>query len=140
MKLFLDANILIAVINKEFPLFDYCARILGIPENNKQYELFTSPISLAICYYFAEKKVGKQRANEKISILIKHLSVASVGFEEVSKAGNQKNIIDFEDGLQYFSAINAGCDIIITENGADFYFSKIPVYDAKTYLLYHFKG
>jgi predicted nucleic acid-binding protein len=34
---------------------------------------------------------------------------------------------DFEDGLEYYSAIESKCDCIITEDTDDFYFSKIEV-------------
>jgi len=37
---------------------------------------------------------------------------------------------DFEDSLQYFSAIDSDCEIIITRNGKDFKKSMIPVMTA----------
>jgi hypothetical protein len=36
-------------------------------------------------------------------------------------------INDFEDGLEYYSALENKCDCIITEDVDDFYFSKIEV-------------
>jgi predicted nucleic acid-binding protein len=36
-------------------------------------------------------------------------------------------INDFEDGLEYFVALEAGCNIIITEDRDDFWFSEIEV-------------
>ncbi len=41
---------------------------------------------------------------------------------------------DFEDGLQYYSAIEHSVDIIITRNKKDFKKSKLPVFTAKEYL------
>ena len=41
---------------------------------------------------------------------------------------------DFEDGLQYYSAIENEVDLIITRNKRDFKSSKIPVMTAKEYL------
>ncbi len=41
---------------------------------------------------------------------------------------------DFEDGLQYYSAIENNVDIILTRNKKDFKNSKIPVLTAKEYL------
>jgi hypothetical protein len=39
---------------------------------------------------------------------------------------NQK-ITDVEDGLQYYSALDQKCEIIVTEDQADFCFSEIGV-------------
>ncbi|HPM30759.1 MAG TPA: hypothetical protein PLJ60_10545 [Chryseolinea sp.] len=58
MNIFLDANILVSVLNKEYPLFTYSARILTLADN-KKFTVFTSPICLAIAYYFAEKRAGQ---------------------------------------------------------------------------------
>ncbi len=138
MKIFLDANILVAVLNKELPLFNYAGRLLSIQQINKKYKLYTTPICLAICYYFAEKKSGSKRANEKIKILAQNISTINVGQKEVEMVCNNPKILDFENGLKYYAAINAGCQIIITENGDDFHFSDLPVYDAKNYMLNHF--
>ncbi len=41
---------------------------------------------------------------------------------------------DFEDGLQYYSAIENNVDIILTRNKKDFKNSKIPVLTVKEYL------
>ena len=41
---------------------------------------------------------------------------------------------DFEDGLQYYSAIENQIDVIITRNKKDFKNSKIPVLSTKEFL------
>lgn len=40
--------------------------------------------------------------------------------------GLYKRIHDFEDGLEYYSALQSGCEAIVTEDVDDFYFSDIP--------------
>ena len=45
----------------------------------------------------------------------------------------QKKINDFEDGLEYYSAIESNCSYIVTEDKNDFYFSEIPVMNSKTF-------
>ena len=68
MNLFLDANILVSVLNHEMPTFTYAARILSLPQFNSKFRVYTSPICLAIAYYFAEKKCGSKRAIEKMQL------------------------------------------------------------------------
>jgi predicted nucleic acid-binding protein len=64
MNIFLDANILVSVLNKEYPLFTYSSRILSLIDS-KRFRVYTSPICLAIAFYFAEKKCGNKIALQK---------------------------------------------------------------------------
>ena len=41
---------------------------------------------------------------------------------------------DFEDAMQYYTAVKAKADVIITRNGKDFAASKLPVMTATEYL------
>ena len=47
---------------------------------------------------------------------------------------NDDSFTDFEDGLQYFSAIENNQDILITRNLKDFKKSKLPVMTAKQFI------
>jgi predicted nucleic acid-binding protein len=135
MKVFLDASVIVSVLNHEMPTFTYSARLMSLPQYQTQYQLFTSPICLAIAYYFAEKKCGSKKAIEKMQILSSQIKVTSIGQEEVFLMYGNKKINDYEDGLQYYSAKQSGCQIIITENVKDFYFSEIPVHTSKDFIL-----
>jgi predicted nucleic acid-binding protein len=66
MKVFLDANILISVLNKEYPVFTSAARILSLADNSR-FQLYTSPLCLAIAFYFSGKKSGNDLAKKKIA-------------------------------------------------------------------------
>ncbi len=136
MKVFLDANILISVLNKEYPVFTYSSRVLSLTEVSK-YKFYTSPICLAIAYYFAGKKCGNAQARHKIDILISKLQITTVNDKTVRDTNSNKKIHDFEDGLQYYSAINSGCKCIVTEDLNDFYFSEIEVLTSRQFLENH---
>ncbi len=132
MKIFVDANILVSVLNKEYPLFTHSARILSLA-GSKNFEVYTSPICLAIAFYFAEKKHKTKPARKKISILCNHISIASATSDVVQRTIANKKINDFEDGLEYYSAMESNCGFIITEDISDFYFTEIPVLNAKDF-------
>lgn len=133
MKVFLDANILVSVLNKEYPTFTYSSRVLSLVDNSR-FQLYTSPHCLAIAYYFAEKKHGNLQARRKINILIEKLQFTVINEATVLAVGKNKKIHDFEDGLQYYSAIGSGCSYIVTEDLDDFYFSEIEVLSSKHFL------
>jgi predicted nucleic acid-binding protein len=134
MKLFADANILVSVINHEYPLYNYAARILSLA-NTKNFEIYTSPLNLAIAFYFAQKKCKAQRAKQKIEIIQKHLQITEMNATIVGLALQNKQVQDFEDGLQYYSALNSNCDCILTEDVGDYYYSDIEVISSKDFML-----
>ena len=133
MRIFLDANILVSVLNKEYPLFTYAARIVSLADN-KKFTVYTSPVCLAIAFYFAEKKSGTQLAKQKIKLLSEKLSITAMGKNEVLQALENKQVNDFEDGIEYYAAVNNKCDVIITEDTGDFYFAGIPACTAHDFL------
>lgn len=136
MRIFLDANILVSVLNKEYPLFSYAARIVSLADN-KKFTVYTSPICLAIAFYFAEKKSGTQLAKKKIEILVDKLSITDVGKKQVLQSLQNKKVNDFEDGLEYYAAESCNCDVIITEDINDFYFSSVLVLNSKAFTEKH---
>jgi predicted nucleic acid-binding protein len=133
MKIFLDANVLISVVNKEYPVFVYSSRVLSLADNPK-FQLYTSPICLAITFYFAEKKSGPEMAKKKIEILVGKIKVATVDHSAVINTIKNKAVSDLEDGLEYYAAKNVKCQRIITEDKNDFFFSEIEVLNSQTFL------
>lgn len=134
MRIFLDANILVSVLNKEYPLFTYAARILSLADN-KKFTVYTSPVCLAIAFYFAEKKSGTNMAKQKIRLLSEKLLIIPVGKNEVMQALKNRQVNDFEDGIEYYAAVNNKCDAIITEDSGDYYFSEIKICGAQDFLM-----
>lgn len=135
-KLFIDANVLVAVTNKEYPLFTHAARVLSLADK-ADVTLYTSPVCLSIAFYFTEKKSGNKKAREKITLLLQHVAICTMNHEMVEQAIKNPRIQDFEDGMQYYAALHVGCDYIITENQEDFYFSDITVHNCADFLQWY---
>lgn len=133
MRVFLDANVLVSVLNKEYPLFPHSARILSLADQLR-FQLYTTPICLAIAFYFAEKKCGTTQAKQKIQVLSSKLHIAAVDSQTVTSAVANPSVMDFEDRLEYYSALQHDCKAIITEDSEGFYFSEIPVFDCRKFL------
>jgi predicted nucleic acid-binding protein len=74
-----------------------------------------------------EKVIGKLQKFKVIS------EICSLDEVIIEKGLNSK-FKDFEDALQYFSALKNGCNIIITRNVKDFKESEIPVMTPAEYL------
>ncbi len=133
MKLFIDVNVLVCVLNKELPRFTDAARVLSLAhqkigkDRSRQVFLYTTPLCLAIAFYFASKKHGVKKAKAKIDVLMEHMVLALIDEGAARRALNDKRVEDLEDGFQYYAAVQTGCERIITYNKSDFYFSDISV-------------
>jgi predicted nucleic acid-binding protein len=134
MRIFLDANVLVSVLNKEYPLFTLSSRILSLGDT-KSFQIYTSPVCLAIAFYFAEKKYRTKTARQKINILCDHIEIAEATASSVKKCLDNPRVNDFEDGLEYYAAIENKCSCIITEDEGDFYFSDIEVLSCHDFYL-----
>ena len=47
MKVFVDANVIINVLNREYPAFEFSSRLLSLADD-KRFTLYTSTLSLGI--------------------------------------------------------------------------------------------
>ena len=121
MRVFLDANVIISILNMEYPLFPISSSVLSLVDC-KGVLLFTSPICLAIAFYFSEKKSEAELAKLKIAMLSKKILMTSVDQEVVNQALLDRQVQYFEDGLEYYSALGSDCDVIVTEDANGFYF------------------
>ncbi|MBP7174571.1 MAG: hypothetical protein KBA33_10995 [Cloacibacterium sp.] len=64
----------------------------------------------------------------------KLLCSISIMNDEVIDKAIHSDFKDFEDAIQYFSAVATNCDLIITRNEKDFKNALIPVMNAESYL------
>jgi len=122
------------VLCNEYPLFTYSSRLLSLADS-PGFEVYTSPLCLAIAYYFAEKKNGKILARKKISILCSKMNITAMDSQVVQHTYMNKSIGDFEDGLQYYSALGSKCKCNVTQDVGDYYFSDLEVLPAELFLL-----
>lgn len=136
MRIFIDANVIVSVFNREYPLFIFSARILSLG-NSDRFGLFTSPLCLAIAYYFSSKKSGGKMARNKIQSLLENISLTTIDDSVARQTADDPRINDFEDGLEYYSAIRESCNVIVTEDKDDFYFSEIEVLNCSEFLTRH---
>ena len=131
-KLFLDTNIVIDLLEKREPYCYDAVRLFSMAYN-KQVSLLVSPMTYATASYLLSK-----HSVEEVRSLLSDLR----GLTQVTTANEQtvddaliSQFKDFEDALQYCSALQAQAEVILTRNGKDFTNSKIPVMTAGEYLV-----
>lgn len=130
---FLDTNAVIDVLLEREEFMDDVFRILS-QADRKEIVVYCSTLSIATASYFMERaKMPHNVLISKLDLFCQICELATVD-SSVVKQALQSSFSDFEDALQYYSALNAQADFIITRNGKDFALSKIPVMTASEYL------
>lgn len=132
-KVFLDTNIIIDFLGEREGFYKYSAKILTLADQ-KKIKVYTSPSSISNVFYVLAKYENSKTALEKIR-KFKLLCSMSVMDDEVVEKAINSDFKDFEDAMQYFSALASNCNIIITRNEKDFKNAMIPVMNAESYLL-----
>lgn len=131
-KLFLDTNVILDLLSQRIPFYDSVARIATLADQKKLI-LVASPISFTTVDYVLRKFESAEIGMNKLRRFKIICEVGSIDEETMEKALNS-DFEDFEDAVQYFCALQAGCSVIITRNGKDFKNSNLPIMTAEEYL------
>jgi predicted nucleic acid-binding protein len=131
-RIFIDTNIMLDFLGERAPFYEPIAKIATLAEKNK-VTLVISPISFATVNYFLSKFENSKIAREKLRKFKIISEICSLDEHTIEK-GLNSSFEDFEDALQYFSATESECDIIITRNGKDFKRSLLPIMTADEFL------
>lgn len=131
-RLFLDTNIILDLLGERDPFYESSAKLASLADKG-MLTLVVSPISFATVNYFLTKFETFQIAQEKLRKFKILCEICKLDGHIIEK-GLNSSFKDFKDALQYFSALDSGCEIIITRNGKDFKKSLIPIMTADEYL------
>lgn len=128
MKLLIDGNILLDVLQKRLPYFEDSVRIWKICET-KQAEGYVSALTFANLVYVMRKELDAEKINE----ILKKLSLIFI-FENFNvsdmSAAAEMQWDDFEDAIQSVTAKRIHADYIITRNEKDFRKSDVTALTA----------
>ena len=132
MKIFLDTNVLIDYLNKREPFFAEASQVMDLCVS-KQVEGVLSSLSVINAAYIMRKAYTKDSLLLKISWLTKRFEVSPINRESIQDAIVSRPS-DFEDAVQYFSALQAGADLIITRDATGFKEFGLPVMSPAEFL------
>lgn len=130
-NIFLDTNAVIDFLGERVDFYRAIAKVMTLADQ-KKIKLFTSATTISTTYYILTKFESPKVALEKIRKfkLICHISIID---DEVINKAISSGFKDFEDAIQYYSAIASKCQVIITRNQKDFKNALIPVMDAESF-------
>ncbi len=133
IRIFLDTNVILDLLGERVPFYDSIAKVATLADEKKLI-LIVSPLSFTTIDYVLNKYETSESVLNKLRKFKIICKVIEVNEETIDKALNS-NFKDFEDAVQYFTALQSNCSIIITRNGKDYKNSIIPIMTAEEYLI-----
>jgi predicted nucleic acid-binding protein len=132
MKLVLDLNILLDVVQKRAPFYFTSATVLSkILEN--EHAGYLPGHAVTTLYYLVQRYADKARADEVIDWLLVHFEIIPQDKVQFVRA-RALAMPDFEDAAFVTAAEAARCDLILTRNLSDFAGSPVAAMSPEEFL------
>ena len=129
--IFIDTNVIIDFLADRSPFSEYAAILFQLAKESK-IKIFISAISFNNTYYILRKVTSHKKALSLISEIEEYVGIQETNRTILRKA-IKSDFNDFEDAIQYFSAVQLGkVDIITTRDLKDFKKSELPVLSPET--------
>jgi len=132
IKLFLDSDIILDLLAQREPHYIHAARLFTLIDQNEVIA-YTSPLIFANLHYLLKKQTSNLSALKNLRKLKTLTNILTID-ERVIEQSLNSEFNDFEDAIQYFTAVNNGITLIITRNKTDYKRSKIDVLTAEEFL------
>ncbi len=131
-KVFVDTDIILDLLAMREPHYQFSARLFSMADEG-ELKLYVSSLSFSNLNYILSKQFSAAQARKKLLTFKTLVTVLSVSEKSVDLALNS-DFNDFEDALQYFTALEFKISTLLTRNLKDFKKADISVLTAEQYL------
>ena len=132
-KIFIDTDVILDVLLSREP-YQKAATFIFQQIELKNVLAYTSPIVMANIHYIISKATSHTVSLEKIKKLHQLLHISTIDQEIMDLVVSDEKIKDYEDLIQYYSAIRAGTTFLITRNISDYpKTKKIKIIDSESF-------
>jgi predicted nucleic acid-binding protein len=114
MRIFLDTNIILDVLAKREPFYIDSAKVLTLVNENI-VQGFISAITINNIYYILNRLKNRETAKNFTTEILNYFEVIPLT-KTILEHANRLDVNNFEDAIQYISAIDCQCDFFITRN------------------------
>jgi len=131
-RILVDTNIVLDLLAKRTEFFREAQELFTLSDK-KEVKLYISSLTFVNTYYILSQKLKIENARKvlrKFKVLVDVLPVD----DKIIELSLESDFKDFEDAIQYYTAIENEINIIATRNLKDFKTAKIPVLTAKDYI------
>lgn len=127
-----DINFFLDIFLKREPFYGPAARVFAMIEEKKIRGNMCA-LSFPTLYYLLSKEMNQARALRILEKLRIVFHVAAVD-EKVIDLSLASNFRDFEDAIQYYSAVHSKAECLITRNKGDFRVEDLPILTPEEFL------
>ena len=132
-KIFVDTDVILDLLAQRIPFFHFSAVLFTFAEM-KKIELYTTPLIFANTFYVLRKNLVNAEAKNALRKLRILLHIVDSSESIIDKALNS-TFSDFEDAIQYYTALQNGISVILTRNLKDYKNASIMVQTPEEYLV-----
>jgi predicted nucleic acid-binding protein len=132
-SVFLDINIILDIFLKREPYYTASAQVFSLVEN-KKFDGYLCALSYPTLFYLLKKELNREKAMKVLERLRIVLKTAPT-IEKVIDLALSSEFRDFEDAVQYYSALEVKCDFLITRNKNDFPSKILPIFTPDEFLV-----
>lgn len=133
MNVFIDTNVLLDVLAKREPFYEDSAAVWTLAEHGKITGL-VSALSFSNIYYIVRRLKDRRTADRAMSLLRNAFTPVACDGQVLSQAIDAK-MKDFEDAIQYYSALRAEVKCLISRNPDHFPRSEISILTPSEFLV-----
>ena len=131
-SVFVDTDIILDLLGNRQPFYKYAANLFSLADKGK-IKLFVSSLSFSNLNYLLSKQYSTDQARKKLLKFKTLVNVLAVN-DKIVELALSSDFKDFEDGLQYFTAIENDIKKLLTRNLKDFKTAEIIVMTAEQFL------
>jgi predicted nucleic acid-binding protein len=131
-NLFLDTNIILDLLATRMPFYTEAAKLFSLADK-KKIKLSISSLCIADAHYIPSRQNSQIEVRSilrKFKVLVTVLPLD----DKIIDLALNSDFRDFEDAIQYYTAIENDQDLIITRNHQGFKESKLPVMNAGEFI------
>jgi len=131
-RVFVDTDIIYDLLAKRDPFYLAAAQLFTLADEGK-VQIYISALSLANLHYLILKQRTEEEAKEilrKFKVLV---HVAPLNDKIIDLALNSE-FSDFEDAIQYYSALQNEIEVLLTRNLKDYKKAHITVLTAQDFI------
>ncbi|HEV7232302.1 MAG TPA: PIN domain-containing protein [Bacteroidia bacterium] len=130
--IFADTDIALDLLNHRTPFYTHSAHLFSEADKGK-IKIAVSSLSFSNLNYLLSREYSQDYARKillKFKTLVKVLAVT----DKIVELALVSEFKDFEDGLQYFTAIENNIKVLLTRNLKDYKAAEITVLTAEQFL------
>jgi predicted nucleic acid-binding protein len=131
-KVFVDSDIILDLLTGRAPHHLSAAALFSLAEKGK-LRICVSSLTFANVHYALSKQLNAEKARNVLATFKTLVSVLVVNNVVVERALSSE-FKDFEDALQYHTALENRLNVLLTRNLKDYKKAQIQVFTAQQYL------